>query len=300
MRTVALLVLAAGALGAQPVLPLEPVADWLKLPKGWNLGETSGVAIDAQDHVWIFNRGKHPVVEVDRAGAFIQAWPEPPIVASHGIKVDPDGNVWTVDVEAHRVMKFTRDGRLLMVLGGQGAKPAPNNDDKYAFNRPTGLSFKPSGDFYVSDGYINSRVVEYNRSGEYVRHWGKKGKANGEFDLAHDVTLDPRGRVYVADRANNRIQVFSPEGNFLQAWSNVGQPWGLVYSKKDNALWMADGLANRISKLNLDGQVLGTYGGFGHGAGQFDFAHHIAVDSAGAVYVAEIKNWRVQKLVEKK
>jgi DNA-binding beta-propeller fold protein YncE len=137
--------------------------------------------------------------------------------------------------------------------------------------------------------------VKYNPQGEYIKQWGTAGKDDGQFNLVHDVVLDSAGRVYVADRANDRIQIFDREGKFLNKWTGLGQPWGLAYSKKDNAIFMCDGKNNRVLKLNTDGQILGELGSFGKAPGKLDFAHHMAVDSHGSVYVAEVKNWRVQK-----
>ena len=285
----------AGALYAQPVLPIKLVSDWVKLPKGMYIGECSGVSVDKEDNVWVFHRGKAQVLKFDRTGKLLDAWEGLPVAASHGIKVDPEGNIWAVDVFGHSIKKFSRDGRILMHIGNAGNTPG-DNTTPYAFNRPTAVAFEPNGDFWVSDGYVNSRVLKYNKDGEFVLQiGGKKGTADGEFDTVHDVALDARGRVYVADRENRRVQIFSPDGKFLTKWTNVGSPWGLAYNAKDGTFYVADGYANRILKVNLEGQVLGTYGKFGKIPGRFDFIHHIAVDSAGNLYAAEIKNWRVQK-----
>jgi len=277
-----------------PQLTLQLVKDWAKLPKGWNFGECSGVAVDKNDNVWVFNRGSHPVIQFDKDGKFLQAWPDVVLKSSHGIRVDNEGNIWGVDVKGHVVIKYNTDGKVLMVLGNRQGTPG-NNDSKDAFNEPTGLAFRPDGSFYVSDGYVNSRVVLFSKDGDYIKHWGKKGTGDAEFNLSHDVTLDSKGKVYVADRTNKRIQVFDENGNFLAKWTDVGSPWGLIYSKKENCLYMFDGVNNRVVKLNLDGQVLGVLGSYGKVQGKFDFAHNIAVDSTGAIYVSEIKNWRVQK-----
>lgn len=275
-------------------LPHHPVKDWAKLPKGWNFGECSGVAIDKADNVWVFNRGSHPVMQFDREGNFLQAWPDVVIRSSHGISVDAEGNIWCVDVKGHVIIKYNTEGRVLMVLGNRQGT-AGNNDSHDAFNEPTGVAFGKNGDLYISDGYVNSRVIKFNRDGEYITHWGRKGTGDGEFNLVHDVCLDSEERVYVADRLNQRIQIFDSNGKFLGKWTDIGAPWGLSYSRKENCIYMADGLNNRVLKLSLDGKVQGALGGYGKTLGKLDFAHNIAVDSAGAIYVAEIKNWRVQK-----
>jgi DNA-binding beta-propeller fold protein YncE len=277
-----------------PALPHGVVGGWAKLPKGMNFGEVSGVDVDRGDNVWVFNRGPHQVIQFDRNGRMLQAWKDVPVKSSHGIKVDPEGDVWLVDVAGHALIKCSPEGRVLMVFANAG-NTAGDNQTKYAFNRPTGLAFLPNGDFYVSDGYVNSRVVKYRKDGEYLLHWGKPGKGDGEFNLVHDVAIDSRGRVYVADRTNARVQIFDANGQFLGKWSDLGNPWGLYYVGREDAIYMADGEHNRVLKLNLDGQILGQLGSFGKAEGKLDFAHHLAVDSAGSIYVAEIKNWRVQK-----
>jgi len=277
-----------------PALPHKVVKDWAKLPDGWNFGETSGVAVDKDDNVWVFNRGAHPVLQFDSNGKMLRSWPEVPIKSSHGIRVDEDGNVWTVDVKGHQLFKWTSTGRLLMILGRGPGK----DDSKDAFNEPTGIAFAKNGDLYISDGYVNSRVVRYGKDGVYQSHWGRKGTGDGEFQLVHDVTVDTRGRVYVADRTNERIQVFDENGKFLTKWTGIGAPWGLSFAAKENAIYMCDGVNNRVVRLNMEGQVTGVLSSFGKTPGKLDFAHNIAVDSAGNIYVAEIKNWRVQKFAK--
>ena len=280
-----------------PPLPNKPVPDWAQLPNGWNLGETSGVAVDQDDNVWVFNRGAHPVIEFDRNGKFLRAWNEVPVKSSHGIRVGPDGNIWAVDVAGHTLFEFTPEGRVLLVIGGVGGNPG-KEDSRDAFNRPTGIAFAANGNYFISDGYINSRVVRFGPDGLYQKQWGRKGTGDGEFNLVHDVAIDSAGRVYVADRENRRVQVFDQEGNFLAKWTDVGSPWGLSYVARENAMYMCDGYNNRIVKLNTEGQVLGVLGTYGKTWGKLDFVHNIAVDSTGAIYVAEIKNWRVQKFVK--
>jgi len=277
-----------------PPLPQQLVRDWPRLPKGWNFGECSGVAVDQQDNVWVFNRGAHPIIQFDANGNMLQAWGGEMIKSAHGIRVDRDGNIWMVDVKGNTILKFSPEGRVLMVLGGvRGA--AGNNDSKDAYNEPTNVAFAPNGDFFISDGYVNSRVVKYNKDGDYLLHWGRHGTGDGEFNLVHDIVLDSAQRVYVADRTNQRVQIFDTNGRFLGKWTDIGAPWGLDYVARENAIYMCDGLNDRVVKLNLEGQILGVLGSAGKAPGKFDFPHQIAVDSSGAIYVAEIKNWRVQK-----
>ncbi len=293
------LLVAASLLSAElksgPPLPLKPVVNWAKLPKGWNFGECSGVAVDKEDNVWVFNRGPHPVMQFDRDGIFLQSWGEGTIVSAHGIRIDADGNVWGIDVKGHRILKYDRAGRILMVMG----RSPGTNDSQRDFNEPTNIAFHSNGDFFISDGYVNARVIKFDHNGEYLTHWGHKGTGDSEFNLVHDVVLDRANRVYVADRLNERIQIFDDKGKFLAKWTGIGAPWGLDYSPKDSTIYMADGVNNRVIQLNLDGEILGVLGSYGHVPGKFDYAHSIAVDSTGAVYVAEIRNWRVQKFVRR-
>src|SRR5437868_12128832 len=160
----------AAELKSGPALPHKVVKDWPKLPKGWNFGECSGVAVDKNDNVWVFNRGSHPVIQFDKNGNFLQAWPDVVVKSSHGIRVDNEGNIWGVDVKGHVIMKYNTDGKVLMVIGNRQGTPG-NNDSRDAFNEPTGLAFRADGSFYVSDGYVNSRVALFNKDGEYLRHW---------------------------------------------------------------------------------------------------------------------------------
>jgi DNA-binding beta-propeller fold protein YncE len=280
-----------------PPLPHKLVPNWAQLPDGWNFGETSGVAVDKNDNVWVFHRGRRPIMQFDKNGKLLQSWDELPVKASHGLRVGPDGNVWAVDVEGHMLFTFTPKGRIIQVIGAAGQRPQ-GMEVKDGFNRPTGIAFASDGGFYVSDGYVNSRVVKFTADGIFERQWGQKGTGDGEFNLVHDVAVDRGGRVYVADRENRRVQVFDANGKFLQKWTHVGSPWGLFYVDKENALYMCDGYANRILKLNTDGQILGVLGEYGKKPGKLDFAHNISVDSVGNIYVAEIKNWRVQKFAK--
>ena len=154
----------------------------------------------------------------------------------------------------------------------------------------------PSGVFYVADGYGNSRVLKFSKDGRLLRQWGKKGSGDGEFRLPHAICLDGRGRVYVGDRENGRVQVFDPDGRFLARFTESGAPYGLFLTGKGR-LFVADGRTHWIKVLDLEGRVLGRWGEKGTGPGQFRLPHAVCVDSHGAVYVAEVDGRRVQKFV---
>lgn len=280
--------------------PLQPASDlglvavpnWPALPEGWNFGEAAGVAVDGQQNVYVFHRGPHPLIEFDREGRFLRNLLEGMITSAHAVRIDGEQNIWVVDVGGHTVLKVHPSGRILMVLGRKGTPGA----DEAEFNQPTDVAVAPDGEIYVTDGYGNSRVMRFSGGGKFLGQWGSKGTGPGEFDLPHSVVLDREGRVYVADRENNRIQVFTREGKFVAQWTGLGSPWGLVMTPEQEIL-MADGKNNRIIKVARDGRRLGSYGKPGKLPGEFSLAHGIAVGSGGEVYVAEIANWRVQKLV---
>lgn len=277
---------------AVPDLGLVPVPAWPELPQGWNFGETAGVAVDAGQNVYVFHRGPHPLLQFDRGGRFRRSLLEGLIASAHAVRIDAEGFIWVVDVGSHTVLKVHPSGRIAMVLGRRGTPGA----DEATFNQPTDVAVAPDGDIYVTDGYGNSRVVRFSREGRFLSQWGSKGGGPGEFNLPHAVVLDREGRLYVADRENGRIQVFTREGAFLKQWADWGSPWGLVLTP-DQDILVADGKNNRIIKVSREGRRLGAYGQPGKLPGEFSLAHAIALGEGGEIYVAEISNWRVQKLV---
>jgi DNA-binding beta-propeller fold protein YncE len=269
----------------------RPVAAWPRLPAHIKLGPVSAVATDSADRVYVAHRGKHPILVFSPAGQFIRSWGDKDIDTVHGLRIDPRGNVWVTDIGGHRVMKFSPEGKLLLALGKRGEK----GDGPDRFNRPTDVAVLPSGDFFVTDGYGNNRVLKFSREGKLLKQWGKKGKGEGEFNLPHAICLDDRGRVYVGDRENNRVQVFDTAGKFLCQWKESGAPFGLFLSK--GRLFVADGRAHWIRVLDLKGKSLGRWGEKGTAPGQFNLPHMLCVDSRGAVYVAEVGGQRLQKFV---
>jgi DNA-binding beta-propeller fold protein YncE len=272
----------------------RPVPGWPKLPDDVKLGPVSAVATDSADRVHVFHRGQRPVLVFDRDGQFLRSWGDEHLKTPHGLRIDKDDNVWVTDIGNHQVLKFDASGKLLLALGKKGeAGAGPDH-----FDRPTDVAVAPDGTFYVSDGYGNSRVLKFSRDGRLLRQWGKKGNGEGEFDLPHAVCLDAKGRVYVGDRENNRVQVFDADGQFLAVWNESGAPFGLFLA--GDRLFVADGRANWVKVLDGEGKPLGRFGEKGDGPGQFRMPHMLCVDSRGAVYVAEVEGKRVQKFVPRR
>ncbi len=273
-----------------PSMQYDVDPEWPALPPGWNFGEVAGVAADGRGHVFVFHRGEHPIMEFAPDGRMARSWGEGLFIRPHAIRVDPEGNIWTVDNDTHQVLKMDSSGRVRMVIGRRGQ----SGETEENFNRPTDVAFAPNGDIYVSDGYGNSRVVRFSKDGRYITAWGKKGDGEGEFNLPHTVAVDRQGRVYVGDRENYRVQIFDPDGKFLAQWRHVGSPWGLDM-RPDGTLFIADGHNDRILKVTLEGKVLGAFGKNGRMPGELSFVHHLGLDPAGNIFASEIKNQRVQK-----
>lgn len=275
-----------------PLQSYRPEEGFFRLPPKLNFGEVTGVAIDNRGHIFVFNRGAYPIVEFSRKGRYVRTLAEGLISSAHGLRIDNDGNLWVTDVAAHTVLRINQKGHVTMILG---RKDRPGETDAL-FDQPTDVAFGPEGEIFVTDGYGNSRVVKFDRDGKFIKTWGSKGSAPGEFNLPHTIVVDKHNRVYVGDRENQRIQIFDLDGNLIDVWTHVGAPWGLDIAK-DETLFMADGYSNRILHLDSGGRILGGFGETGRKTGQFMFAHSITVGPDGSLFVSEILNWRVQKFL---
>jgi len=350
MRHVVLaLFLVAGSLYAQqtavPQISYHSVPDFLKLPPDLYFGEVVGVAVNSKGHIFVFSRGNSTgpayaasaaqLLEFAPDGNFIReighnlyAWS-----FAHSVKVDPEDNIWVTDKGSDMVIKFNPEGRVVMVFGrkqeasdeGTGPLKHPNPPlpaEDGMFRQVTDVAWDKSGNTYISDGYINSRIGKVDKDGNWLKSWGEPGSGPGQFDTPHSLAVDAGGNVYVADRGNRRIQVFDGEGKFLRqitidvpvdpdarpAIGNKrvpttgsrapGAPWAICITPAPNqVLFSSDGFPGRIYKLSLDGKVLGVLGKSGKQLGQFGWIHEMACPSENELYVAEILNWRVQKLV---
>ena len=253
---------------------------------------------------------------------------------AHTVRVDKDDNIWAVDKGSDMVVKFNPEGRLAMVWGRKQEAsdettgplkhpnpPLPAEDGR--FRQPTDVTWDPAGNAYISDGYVNSRIAKVDKNGDWVKSWGDRGTKPGEFNTPHSIAADAKGNVYVADRGNRRIQVFDGDGKFLRQFTidvpidpnarpaignkpeptvmgtmAPGAPWAICITPGPNqVLYSSDAFPGRLYKLTLDGKVLGVLGKSGKQLKQFGWIHEIACPTENELYVGELLNWRVQKLI---
>ncbi|MBN1806689.1 MAG: 6-bladed beta-propeller [Sedimentisphaerales bacterium] len=285
-------------------------AAWPKKPDRFKWGAMPGIAVDNQDHIYIFTRSQ-PTVQVYKAdGTLVRAFYMEDAGGTHFIRIGPEGNIWTANIAEQVVRKYSPKGKLLLTLGEAGAA----GTDEAHFDRPTDMAILASGDIFVCDGYGNRRIVHFDSKGKFINQWGQAGEGTGQFALPHSIVADSRKRLYVADRENARIQVFDTKGKVLAVWENIITPWGLCMTKKDE-LWVCGSSAVRegegkwlvnppadqiVMKLSLKGKVLKrvnlvmAWKAPGK-PGELDLVHAIAVDSHGNLYLGDIQGKRAQK-----
>ncbi len=303
----------------------EVVDGWEQLPAGYEHPDVADVAVDSDGRVYLFCRSAHPVLVYERDGRFVRSWGEGLFtMRAHGITVAPDDTIWLTDDGDQTIRRFTRDGDLLATIGTSGRASDTGYDGKTIasvkhggppFNRPTNLAVAPNGDLYVSDGYGNARVHQFSARGELRRSWGAPGSEPGQFMLPHSVSVHHDGRVFVCDRENDRIQIFSPEGEFLEQWTDVQRPTKLVFDRRGLAIvaelcWrkgmrsfrngpIERDLPSRVAMLDPNGAILARLGDRGPidemwgaadpcRAGNFCAPHGLALDGNGDLYVAEV------------
>ena len=294
---------------------------WEQRPEAITHRDVAGVAVDSADNVYLFTRFDHQVLVYSPEGKFLRAWGAGTFTNAHNIRIGPDGAVYCVDNGDHSVRKFTPDGELLLTLGVPGTPSQTgyrtdlpvriHNVETVArpagpFNGCTDIAIGPAGDIFVSDGYGNCRVHHFSASGKLLNSWGEIGDGPGQFRLPHGICLAPDGRLLVADRENDRIQIFSPDGEYLSEWTDTQRPTHLVFDAQGRAyvseLWwhkgdsaprqgrkITDPLYGRVSVFDRDGRLLTRWGTpEATAAGSFAAPHGIAVDSRGDIYVAEV------------
>jgi sugar lactone lactonase YvrE len=246
----------AGLQGAALPNPYKTIERWGQLPEGRTWGSSSAIDIGPNGHLWVAERcgandcaeSKLPsVLEFDPSGKLVRSFAAGVFAFPHGMHVDREGNVWVTDAQGrngkgHQVFKFSPTGTLLMTLGKAGVAGSANDE----FNQPSDVAVAPNGDIFVADGHdtgSNMRIVKFTKDGKFIKTWGKQGSAPGEFNVPHAIAFDTRGRLFVADRANNRLQIFDQEGKFLEEWKQFSRLSG-IYIDRNDVLYGADSESN--------------------------------------------------------
>ncbi|MBI2731679.1 MAG: hypothetical protein HYX40_13190 [Sphingobacteriales bacterium] len=297
-------------------IPYERVKDWPQLSEGYVLSQPTGIGIDTSGNIFVFHRtgrtwtdpfpdsliSMNTVLMLDKeTGKILNSWGANYFIMPHGLTVDKDNNVWVTDVGLHQIFKFTHEGKLLLKLG---IAKTPGNDSLH-FNLPTDVAVAPNGSFYVSDGYGNSRVVKFSADGYYLFEWGKKGNKQSEFQTPHGIDLDNKGNVYVADRENNRIQIFDSTSKYLKEWddSTFKRVFSVAIEKSTQQLYAIDYMTltpvivkgSDILKFNDSLQLVNRFGRTGELNHSSDWYHDLAVDKDGNIYVGDITNKQLHK-----
>jgi DNA-binding beta-propeller fold protein YncE len=329
--------------------PYRLVEGWPTLPKSMNggrWGEVIRVHVDAKGNVWVFNRcfnvvpagsatcigrgpANPPILEFDASGKLLRSFGAGLFAYPHGMTMDPEGNLWVTDVNdaetilgmsarnaqgvlmGQEALKLSPDGKILMTLGTEGVAGSP----PAAFDRPTSVAVASNGDIFVSDGhapnkYNTARIVKFSKNGRFIKSWGRLGSAPGEFDEPHDIYIGgSRGWVYVADRKNNRIQIFDQDGNFIAAWKQFGQP-SSVFVGKDDTIYVGASFPDPAGKKQeLRGIVVGnaidgSLKAFIPDPTDLDkivsgtSASGIAADDKGSIYAADVGAHNLRKYVK--
>ncbi len=327
--------------GAEVTGPYDYVPNWPDdsfFEKGWTWGSTPAIFAQSPDRVFVYMRGElpslkapinnlrashldlisavldqskqkprmqHMVMVFNKAGKLVESWEEQnkELVNAHSVAIspyDPDKHVWLVDYIGHQILKFTNDGKkLVMRLGEKGVA----GTDKNHFGRPAGIAFLPNGDFFITDGYDNTRVVRFSKDGKYLYEFGKPGKGENpgpnEFNTVHSMVIDAKHRLYVSDRNNSRVQVFDEQGKFIEMWKDIPLPYFLYMDKNQN-IWIGDGTVHKILKYDLNGKLLYHWGTFGRRPGELWGPHAISVDNEGSLYIANAQGNNPAKYTPKK
>ena len=308
-----------------PEIPYESVPNFLKFPAGLYLGEAMGVATNSKGHIFVYTRSANTrLFEFDQNGKYVREIGEGNygFEFAHSVRVDPEDNIWAVDEGTNMVLKFNPAGRIVMVLGHRpdavaglvAQSPPPGAPaEKYILGRPTDVAWDAQGNIFVSDGYINHRVVKYDKNGRFLKQVGseKPGSEPSQFNTPHGIAVDAQGNVYVADRANHRMQVFDNNLERKAIYDNIGDSWTVcispgphqyLFTSNSNPNGNPPGswdITGEIYKMELDGTILGRFGHASKEFGGFQVVHMMDCRNPNEIIVAEIESWRVQKLILK-
>jgi hypothetical protein len=307
-----------------PTIPHTSVPNFFKLPPDQYFGEGIGIATNSKGHVFVYHRsGDTRLYEFDKDGKFLREIGQGMygIEFAHQVRVDKDDNIWLVDEGTNMVIKLNPEGnKVLMVLGRRpemvsGAFDStlpPAAPEKYKFGRPTDVTWDPQGNIFVSDGYVNSRVVKYDKNGRYIKEFGTAQRGNGpnQLNTPHSISADAQGNVYVGDRGNQRVQVLDNDLNLKASYDKVGNPWAVCVSPGPHqyqfvsnsnpdsntpaSSWYVTG---EIYKMEHDGTIIGKFGKAGKGPGEFSTVHEMDCRNPDEIFTSEISAWRAQKIL---
>jgi DNA-binding beta-propeller fold protein YncE len=290
--TLAVIVLVIGAFAQAPAGKWEVLQSWGQLPAGTTWGAASQVATTKEGQIVIFRRMNPSFFVLNPDGTFVKSWGDTPYKLAHGIRIDKDGFIWVTDNSDNIVQKFSPDGKLLMTIGRKGS--AGDNTSQDAFDGPADVFVAANGDFFVADGYRNSRVVQFSKEGKFIKIiGGTKGTEPGQFNLPHAVVVDSKGRLIVADAENSRVQVFDQNGKFIEQWTDfIAKPRGAMYITPDDTLYISHVDAEAISIVK-NGKVIDVIKGVG------GRPHGMTLDHEGNIYVSFPLSQGVKKIAKK-
>ena len=281
-----------------PDLGYRPVPHGLQIPDGLEMGAPSSVVWTSRNQLVVFNRGPNPLMAFEADGTFVRAWGQGgEYIRPHGMRLDPDGNIWTTDVNGHTVRKMTLDGEVLLTIGTHGQAGDATDG---LLNEPTDLTINAAGEVFVLVGHGRGepRLVKFDRTGKLMTSWGGPGTGPGKFDTPHSIVVDQAGLLYVADRQNRRVQIFDDEGTYIKEWAFKGLPCGL-HLHNDQQMYLASGFAGEILRLDENGKALGRTGQPGKGLGEFGEAHYMTMAPNGDIWVADTVRPALHRFVKK-
>lgn len=312
---IALLLLGASGLAQRPSDPalLEPepapALDYvfspeaITLPAGMKMGAAAAVAFDARGHIYVLSRGAQAFFEFDPKGAYVRSFGDGMFTRSHGLKIDHEGSLWATDVGAHTVVKLNPAGEVLLTIGTKGEAGEWNEAaGSRRLNQPNDIAIAPNGDVFIAQGHTpgpkgDARVLKFDRAGRFLASWGGKGTGPGQFDVAHGITFDPEGHLWVMDRENSRIQVFTTDGAFVREQKYKGLPCSVAFGRDE--AFMVNGFTGQLLRLDTNGRVQAALGRPGTAPDEFGEAHFVALSPAGDVYIADSVKGALMKFVKR-
>ena len=286
-----------------PAMDYVAVPSAVTLPDGVTMGATAAVAFDANGHLWVLTRGAVAFFEFDDKGTYIRSFGDKLFTRAHGLRIDREGNLWAGDVGAHTVRKFSRDGQVLLTIGTAGEAGEWNEAaGSHKLNQPNDVAVAGNGDIFIVQGHTpgpkgDARVLKFDKTGRFLTQWGGKGTAPGQFEVAHGIAIDAKGLLWIADRENQRIQLFDQAGTFVREMKYAGLPCAMDIGRE--YVYMVNGFAGQVVRMDLAGKVLAVVGRPGTGPGEFGEAHFIAVSPAQELFVADSVNGALVKFVKK-